>query len=118
MNCTVSGFVRHNHAPVAFTLVANNRRHIFLSGTHVEVQVGHIDFEHDKDKSPGFSAIVSRSEGAFLYGCSGPHHLVFYFDDVREGLAKTLTMPPDYVFIGHGYLQHTGGEWQQEYCLL
>lgn len=62
---------------------------IFLFGLHVEVQVGQNDFQQDNDKSFGFFAIVSESEGAFLYVCPGSQNFVFYSDDARKILDKT-----------------------------
>lgn len=86
-----------------------------LSERHVEVQGGHNDSDHCKEKSPGIFGIVIGCEGPFLYGCRGSHHFVFFLTDVRGGLAKKLrkeevTIPPDKVFIVHGFPKGSGGE--------
>lgn len=57
------------------------RRRMFLSRKQVKAQVGHSNFEHDKDNSPDFLAIVTGPEGAFLYMRLGSQHFLYYPGD-------------------------------------
>lgn len=59
-------WIFHERARVAFASAAGHRRAHTLPGTHVELQTGHKDFEHDKDKSTDLFAIATWSEGTFL----------------------------------------------------
>lgn len=91
----------------------------FLSGRHAEAQVGDYDFELDEDEGPGFSAFVNWVEGRFLYACPKSLRFVFYPDDEGGRLAKKpkveeVTISPNSLFIGHGYIENAGGEWQGE----
>lgn len=58
---------------------------------------------------PGLLSIVNCLKCAFLYLCSSWNHLVFYSDDDKECLARTLkaegvATPPGSFFIGSDYL--------------
>lgn len=80
-----------------------------LSGRQVEAPVGRNNSEHNKDKCPGFSDIVTGSEGASLYVRRRSHQFVSYPEDVKGRPAKEMKIegvifPPDSVNIGHGYL--------------
>lgn len=90
----------------SFWLPATGGR-FHLTGIHVKGQAGHKNFDHDEDRSPGFFVIVTWLMGAILYACLGSQHFLFYPDNERERLAKTLrtkggTIPPRSVFIGYG----------------
>lgn len=72
--------------------MASDKRHFLLSGRRVEMQVGHNDFRHEKDKRRGSYETVTGPEGAFLYPCEGSHYFVLYSYDVKERLASALRM--------------------------
>lgn len=95
--------------------------HFLPTPRYFEAQVGH-NVECNKDKSPNFFAVLSRSEGLFLYECLRKHHFIFYRDDAKERMVKILRMeevitPPDSAFIAHGSVQPFGGEWRENYGL-
>lgn len=61
-------------------------------------------------------------KGAFLYLGLGSHHHRFHLDDVKESLTQKYTItevniPPDSLFIGHGYVQDDAAAWCGKYCL-
>lgn len=53
-------------------------RRLILSGRRIVTQVGQNSFEHDNGKLPGFFAIETGSENAFLYSRSGSQRFVLY----------------------------------------
>lgn len=79
------------------------------------------DSDHQNGKQICFSAIINCSDGPFLYLYPGSHHFVFYRDDIEESQAQKpsmgeMTIPPNSLFTGDGYLKHTVAEWSGKGC--
>jgi len=88
-----------------------------LSGKNCGIQVEHQDFlVDDSISSPGYFIIVTGPEDGSLMVCPGSHKFVHYTEDEKLALGDVLkyeriTIPANSVFIGHGYLQHAGDEY-------
>lgn len=68
------------------------------------------------------SLSLSLDRKALFKPLPGSYPFIFYPEDVRERLTKTLrkegvTILPYAVFTGHGYLPHVGGKWWGKQCL-
>lgn len=102
----------------ALWMPATGGRFLISGGLNggVKPQVGHNDFPAHKGKSPGYFFIVTGNEVGKLYVCKGSHHYVFYPTAAKRALAKhlkleSIELPPNSVFVGHGWLQHAGAEY-------
>lgn len=85
-------------------------------------QVGHQDFPVNAEKGHGYFVITTSDKPRPLYVCESSHKFVFYTEEDRLlDMAHTLVLekiiiPPNSVFIGHGYLQHAGAEGDNNMC--
>ena len=101
-----------------FTPLSGGR--YLITGKDCPAQCGHNDFDHvdgDKTGGPGCFVIVSGEEEVKLWISDGSQKNVT--ESVRRKLkmAKVsrmykITIPPRSVFVGHGYVQHAGAEWE------
>lgn len=83
------------------------------TGAGCPAQCSHNDFEVGSKSRAGYFYIVSGKTGFFIWACEGSHKFVLYTEKERESLKQILKLdlhyvPPESIFIGHGYLQHAG----------
>ena len=86
------------------------------TGPYSPAQDGHNDFDHREGKGPGFFVMVTGNEGSSLWVADGSHNISQHAPHRRKKIARTLRMhlikiPPNSVFIAHGWLQHAGAAW-------
>lgn len=80
-------------------------------------QCSHNDFEFvAPSRNPGFFRIVTGREGISHWACPGSHQFVYYPTVVEKTMASrqymvVVIIPPQSLFVGHGYLQHMGRVW-------
>ena len=108
-----------NDVPLKFP---NSGRRFLLTGEGCPAQVGHNDFDHRLGKGAGFFVMVTGAHPTGLWVCDGSHKNVNQSTRRKLQLADVMRMsliqiPPNSVFIGHGFLQHAGAAWAGNHCL-
>lgn len=83
---------------------------------------GHNDFEVRERTSPGYFIIAMCSELSAGLLCPGSQTFVFYSKKTRMDSAcflylQGIRIPSNYVFVGHGYLQHARPGWKEHHAL-
>ena len=100
----------------------NSGGRFLLTGEGCPAQVGHNDFDHRLGKGAGFFVMVTGAHPTGLWVCDGSHKNVNQSTRRKLQLADVMRMsliqiPPNSVFIGHGFLQHAGAAWAGNHCL-
>lgn len=85
-------------------------------------QCSHNDFMVKETVPPDYVALITGSEGPFLYFCPLSQTFVLQDSKVCAALCKILRMhkihiPLNARFFGDGYRQHTGPAWDGKHCL-
>ena len=99
--------------------VPNTGGRFLLNGKDLHPQIGHNDFDHTRDNSVGFFAMVTGEEGASLFVSKYSHLFVDKTEKQKKMLSKCLDMtlleiPPFSIFFGHGYFHHAGAGERNE----
>lgn len=87
-----------------------------VTGKDCPAQTGHNDFEHTKESGPGFFVITTGFQAANLWVADGSNKGV-NLPDKRKlctehcSWMREITITPNSVFFGHGFLQHAGAAW-------
>ena len=93
-----------------------------VTGKDVGDQIPHNDFHPKENQSHVYFVIVTGFKAATLHVCPGSHLFVFYEKKELQKLARvlkleTIEIPPYSIFIGHGWIQHSGAGWNGSHCL-
>ena len=104
------------------TEIPNGGGRFLMTGKDCPPQHGHNDFDVRETGSPGYFTITTASEPISLWIAPGSQKYVHLSDIEKERIAMCLemeliTIPPQSIFVGHGYVQHAGAGWNGSGCL-
>lgn len=102
--------------------ISQSARRYLLNGKGWKVQAGHIDFAFTKFSSTGYVFINTSPELKKPYTCRGSYQYVFSCMEDSKRICSVLKLERINltlvsVFIGHGYLQHSDGEYLGEHIM-
>lgn len=85
-------------------------------------QTGHSDLAVMDGESPRCFSIDTEEVNAHFYVTSS-FHLYVQHSGARKRLFKEafvmdeVKIPPFFVIVGHGYVEHAGRDWRGEHCI-
>ena len=100
----------------------NTGGRFLFTGEDSPAQCGHNDFDHRSGRGPGFFIMATGRDPTGLWISEGSHKHVFLPDRKKRKLAglmkmDRITIPPNSLFVGHGFVQHAGAEWTGTHSL-